>query len=405
MENNKVIEHITTGWDDCVKEICEDKGNLIGMPYPYTVPAVGYYDEIYYWDAYFTNLGLALSGRWDLVKNNTDNMLFLVEKYGFMPNGNRTFYLGNSQPPFLSEMVRQVYEHYHDLAWLKGAYSALQTEYEFWQTKRMTSVGLNQYAGASTDKPINVKAADFCRRLQYRPSDKTDQQLVDQYLLSCESGWDCNPRWGFEGWEYVQVDLNSLLYMFEKNMAYFSICVGSGEEQLWEARAAKRKELMLELLDNGGLLYDYNFVNDSFSSVFSVASLYPLFTNMVDAEHARKAVDNLYRLEADYGVFACEKNDMPGEMRWNYPMGCGCLQYIVVRALDNYGYKEEAMRIALKYTSLIEKTYNETGSLWEKYNVVDGNINVIRRATMPSMMGRTAGTYLVLKNYVETKVL
>lgn len=164
-----------------------------------------------------------MSSRWDLVKNNTDNMLFLVEKYGFMPNGNHTFYLGNSQPPFLSEMVKQVYEHYHDLAWLKGAYSALQTEYEFWQTKRMTSVGLNQYAGASTDKPINVKAADFCRRLQYRPSDKTDQQLVDQYLLSCESGWDCNPRWGFEGWEYVQVDLNSLLYMFEKNMAYFSI--------------------------------------------------------------------------------------------------------------------------------------------------------------------------------------
>lgn len=78
---------------------------------------------------------------------------------------------------------------------------------------------------------------------------------------------------------------------------------------------------------------------------------------------------------------------------------------MILDVLDNYGYKEDANRIALKYTSLVEKIYSETGSLWEKYNVVEGNINVIRRATMPSMMGRTAGTYLVLKNYAKTRTL
>lgn len=328
-------------------------------------------------------------------------MLYLVEKYGFMPNGNRTFYLGNSQPLLLSEMVRQVFAYYGDYEWLKGAYSALCTEYDFWKTKRMTETGLNQYSGKNVDKPINVKASDFCRRIQYRPEDKTDQQLVDHYLLCCESGWDVTPRWGFEGWEYVQVDLNFLLYMMEKNMAYFASCIKNGEEPLWNRRAAERKALMLKYMDNNGLFYDYNFVNGNFGEIFSCASIYPLFAGMVDNCYAEKLVENLNRLEADYGLFACEKNDIEGNMRWNYPMGCGCLQYIAVTALNGYSYKADAMRIASKYVKLIEKVFNETGSLWENYNVVEGNINVTRRATMPSMMGRTAGVYLALKQYVE----
>lgn len=401
MGNSKLNEYIINAWNDNVKEIRIDKGNLIGMPYSYTVPAVGYYDEIYYFDTYFTNLGLALLNRWDLVKSNTDNMLYLVDKYGFMPNGNRTFFLGNSHPPFLSEIVKQVYEHYHDLAWLKGAYSVLCREYEFWQTKRTTPIGLNQYAGTNQDKPTNVKAADFCRRIQYRPSDKTDQQLVDHYMLSCECAWDCTPRFNFEGWEYAQIDLNSLLYLTEKNMAYFSICIKNGEEALWESRAAERKALIFKYMDNGGLLYDYNFVQNKFGDIFSAASIYPLFANMVDEEYAQKIVDNLHRLEADYGLFACEKNDIPGAMRWNYPYGCGCIEFIAVKALDNYGYKDIAKRLAIKHVSLVEKVFDETGSLWEKYNVVEGNINVIRRTTMPSMMGKSAGSYLMLKKYAE----
>lgn len=68
MENNKVVEYIESNWGDCLKTVREDRGNLIGLPYPYTVPAVGYYDELYYFDNFFANLGLAVNGKWDLVK-------------------------------------------------------------------------------------------------------------------------------------------------------------------------------------------------------------------------------------------------------------------------------------------------------------------------------------------------
>ena len=88
--------------------------------------------EMYYWDTYFTNAGLIASGNVEQAKNNADNVRFLINKYGFMPNGNRTFYLGNTQPPFLSLMVYDIYETKKDKEWLKTAYDFLIIEYRFW---------------------------------------------------------------------------------------------------------------------------------------------------------------------------------------------------------------------------------------------------------------------------------
>ena len=64
--------------------------------------------EMYYWDTYFTNVGLISEGRVELAKSNVDNMLWMVEKYGFMPNGNRNYYLNRSQPPFLWRAVKHI---------------------------------------------------------------------------------------------------------------------------------------------------------------------------------------------------------------------------------------------------------------------------------------------------------
>ena len=106
---SKPKEFILDNWDKVIRENKEDKDTLIGLPYPYTVPCIsGMFQEMYYWDTYFTNVGLILSGRIDQAKNNVDNMSYLISRYGFMPNGNRTRYLNNSQPPFLSMMVMEI---------------------------------------------------------------------------------------------------------------------------------------------------------------------------------------------------------------------------------------------------------------------------------------------------------
>ena len=107
------------------------------------------------------------------------------------------------------------------------------------------------------------------------------------------------------------------------------------------------------------------------------------------------------RLESEYGILTCEKNDAEGIYQWDYPNGWACLQYIAMVGLDRYGYKAEANRIAEKYIKLVDKTFDETGNLWEKYNVISGGLDVTNEYKMPAMMGWSAGVYLAAADYLE----
>ena len=135
-DTSAIRAFISESWDSTIHYNPADTGTLIGLPYPYTVPGVGdTFPEMYYWDTFFTNEGLVLDGRLEQAKNNTDDMLYLVGRFGMMPNGNRTWYLDRSQPPYLSMMVSRVYEYTEDREWLAHAYDVLKKEYGFWMTE------------------------------------------------------------------------------------------------------------------------------------------------------------------------------------------------------------------------------------------------------------------------------
>ena len=399
--NSKLLEYISKGWDECIKENRSDDGTLIGLPYPYTVPTVGFFDEMYYWDTYFTNIGLALSDRMMQAKHNTDNMLYLVNRYGFMPNGNRTNYLSRSQPPFLSLMVRDVYDYYKDKAWLVGAYAALEKEYCFWMTERLGTFGLNRYDCKLSEDKIDKYFTAFSNRVGYTP-DCDKRGLARHFLTTAESGWDVNPRWDLDGYNFAPVELNCLMYAFEMNMQYYSLELDNKNVDLWKKRAESRRSSMLcHMVGDDGLFFDYNCATQKTNKIFSAAAFYPLFVGIADKEHAQAVVENLYRLEQKFGILTCEKNDVKGNFQWDYPNGWACLQYIAIAGLDRYGYKAEAERIALKYTSLAEQVFEKTDNLWEKYNVVEGNINVTGEYELPKMMGWSAGVYLAAKEYLK----
>ena len=76
---------------------------------------------MYYWDTYFTNIALISDSDFTQARNNVDNILFLIDRYGFMPNGSNVMYLNRSQPPFASMMVRDIYEINKDKKWLASA--------------------------------------------------------------------------------------------------------------------------------------------------------------------------------------------------------------------------------------------------------------------------------------------
>ena len=184
--SNKVKEYIASHWDECIKENRNDFDTLVGLPYPYIVPAVGHFDEMYYWDTYFTNIGLILAGRAMQAKFNVDNMLNLISRFGFMPNGNRNYYLTRSQPPFLSYMVSDIFDFFKDKAWLAGAFLMLEKEYNFWMTKRITKTGLNQYCDDSPKDELIKLSYDLEERMGKKLAG--DREKIGlHYLVMCEA--------------------------------------------------------------------------------------------------------------------------------------------------------------------------------------------------------------------------
>ena len=102
------VEHINALWPVLTRQPDTAKNtSLLSLPNPYIVPG-GRFGEIYYWDSYFTMLGLRTAGKEDMIENMLDNFAYLIDTHGFIPNGNRAYYLGRSQPPFFSAMVRCV---------------------------------------------------------------------------------------------------------------------------------------------------------------------------------------------------------------------------------------------------------------------------------------------------------
>ena len=109
---------------------------LLYLPNPYVVPG-GQFNEMYGWDSYFIIRGLLRDDHRDLAKGIVENFFYEIQHYGGVLNANRTYYLGRSQPPFLSSMILAVYEADHaagqaDRAWLEKAYGFAVKDHDQW---------------------------------------------------------------------------------------------------------------------------------------------------------------------------------------------------------------------------------------------------------------------------------
>jgi len=405
---HKVRDFIKTNWVNTIRSNPKDTGTFIGLPYPYTVPcAKGSFQEMYYWDTYFTNVGLILDGNVEQAKNNCEDMLYLVERFGFMLNGNRTWFLDRSQPPYLSMMIRDVFEKTKDVNWLKHCLPALEKEYAFWMSKRIAPIGLNHYSNSDTDQNKLQAFREGIIRLKLK-TDTTHLSEADKikkgshFLSECESGWDFNPRFENRCGDFCPIDLNSNLYMYEKNFAFFYSQLNNPDSSKWEKLAEKRKVLINSYLFDAksGLFFDYDFVNKKHSTIYSAAVFNTLWSGIASATQANSILNNLPKHEYGFGIAACEPGKREGSYQWDYPNGWPCIQFMAVKGLLNYGFDEAADRIAGKYIRTASRNFEKTNNLWEKYNVTDGSIKVQNEYEMPAMMGWSAGVFVYMSDYL-----
>ena len=395
-----VVDFIRENLPRTVRTAVTNDATMIAVPKPFTVPCADEgFRELYYWDTFFTNLGLLRLGNVEQAKNNVEDIAFLIDRYGYMPNGNRTLFLSRSQPPFFTKMVRDVYEKTQDKAWLGRMYESARREYGFWQERRMTPSDLNRYSGTfDSDEKRRGTAKYFCGRIgvPYPEDDATRFRYAECCIAYCESGWDCTSRFRFNAHEANPICLNSLLYGMESDLAQFAGILGTGESVVWKERAAQRRKRMNELMWDmeKGMFCDYDFVMKAKSDIVSAAAFYPLFVGLATPEQAKRTRMLLPKLEFPYGLAGCEKRDDLQDMQWDYPHGWPPLQALAVYGLRNFGFADEARRIAATYCRTVEKVFAETGNLWEKYDVTTGRVSVSKEYKSPAMLGWTAGAYL-----------
>ena len=207
--------HIGQVMPQSVRVHPEEDETLIGLPYPYSVPAIrGAMQEMYYWDTYYTNLGLLSLGDIEQAKNNAADILYLIGKMGYMPNGSHKSLLSRSQPPYACLIVRDIYEKTGDKEWLAACLPALEKEYEFWMTERIAPNGLNRYGHQPlTDEEIDGFFQAIASRLGADTAIPADARISQgrHWLAEAESGWDFDPRFDRRCLDFNPLDLNANL--------------------------------------------------------------------------------------------------------------------------------------------------------------------------------------------------
>lgn len=403
----EIQQFIKENYPRTLRHHTENEGSIVGLPHPYNVSGLkNIFREMYYWGTYFTNVGLLASGQVTQAKNNVDNLLYLADTYGFVPNCNNLNNITKrrSQPPFLYQAVKDVYAHIKDDAWLDYAYTVIAKEYDFWQTERLAPNGLNFYGNYSnlTDEGRSWILHDYRRRTEGKVTvDTADaDRLAHTTLMLWESGWDFTSRFQLDGEYYNPVCLNALLYGLETTMAEFSRLLHKEEDALWQDRAQQRRDKMDALMwdEKAGVYTDWNFKDEHLSPVHSVASLYPMFVGLSKDVEGERAL--LEKLMVPYGVAATVEQDYAYIYQWDYPAVWPPLQYIVYVGCLNYGMTDEAASIRDRYVAAVETAFKETQMLWEKYDGITAKPFDIEYPAQP-LMGWTAQLYQFFKTMEE----
>jgi alpha,alpha-trehalase len=403
---------------------------LLYLPNRYVVPG-GRFNEMYGWDSYFIILGLVEDKKTELAKGMVENFFFEIENYGAILNANRTYYFTRSQPPFLSSMIREVYEHMENnpssKAWLAQAYDYAKRDHALWTSPahRAGDTGLARYhdlgegpvpemADDSTyypdvirwllahpdthtgylidapDNPTAEQAAELAKTsCDIATSKVCAQAHVDGHRLSSafyrgdramrESGFDTSFRFGpFSGAtdEYAPVCLNSLLYKYERDMEHFATLLGrTAEATEWKKRANARRDAINKYLwdADAGMFFDYNFVTKQRSTYNYVTAFYPLWAGLASPEQAASMQLHLSLFEHEGGL---AMSDTRSGTQWDLPYGWAPANWLAVKGLAQYGFKDDAERIASKFNATVLQNFLHDNTIREKYNVVDGSANV-----------------------------
>ncbi|XP_072049491.1 trehalase-like [Amphiura filiformis] len=373
----------------------QDRYTLIYVKQPFVVPG-GRFREFYYWDSYWVIKGLLISSMTETVKGMLSNFADMVDKLGFVPNGNRIYYENRSQPPFFIPSVYEYFKTTGDFEFVKSLLPTLEKEYSFWMSNRTVQV---QKPGSDESHLLNRydvfmgKPRPESFREDVITCSSSDQgesaRICSDLASGAESGWDYSSRWFQEKQtdlksirtkQIVPVELNSILCMNEKILAEMFAMDGqqSKADEYMQAHIRRRQAIQdVFWAEDTGAWLDYDLELARNRNEFYPSNVMPLWANCYaegigDSQIEEKVLNYM----KDLGVL-----DYPGGIptsllktgqQWDYPNAWPPLQEMVIQALDSSSVEEArvyAFELAQNWTTTNWKAYIEKDVMFEKYDV------------------------------------
>ena len=338
----------------------------------------------WYHDSPYTIAGLVTSEnpeRLKIAKGMVDNLCYLFDKMGIIPARNSWTSIGRTQPPSLSQMAFDVYDHDGaDDTWLDSVMEHTQREY---QTVWMSGRRFDDATGLSYYNP-----SYFSRR-----------------LTTFESGWDISSRFAELGNTVAPVDLHCRLGGYERDFLRHATMRGDTKAQArWQLAIEQRIALLNENFwdPESGFYYDRSLKTGRLLPLKTLAGYYPLLFKLATSEQAEQCRQSLPFFEQPGGLANTEPLPYKG-WQWDYPNGWPGTNYDTTIALRRNGFSEDADRLTYKWLDSTLRIFIETGDLWEKNDVVRQKPGLPGRYPTQKRFGSgwTGGVFMRLINDLE----
>ncbi|MDR6183513.1 alpha,alpha-trehalase TreF [Asaia bogorensis] len=369
--------------------------SLLPLPHPYVVPG-GRFSELYYWDTYFTMIGLYETGQWDLLRGMIGDMASLIDRYDHIPNGTRTYYLSRSEPPFFSLMVDLLAQHDGQGAY-KRYLPQLQKEYAYWMEGADTLKPGQAYRHVvrlndgtlllrhwdDLDTPRDESYPEDVATAARAPS-RAPADVYRDLRAGSETGWDFSSRWLADGHtlatihttDLAPIEVNALMVHLEQTLEHAYALTGQRKlARLYGQRADERVAVMRRVFwdDDRQAFYDYDWRKGRLTDVLSAATAMPLFLRIASQDQAMAVAETIRdKLLRPGGIMA---TDHESGQQWDAPNGWAPEEWMAIKGLNNYGDTELAETIARRWMARVIGTYEKSGVLLEKYDVESPTIS------------------------------
>lgn len=385
-------EHLYGLWDVLTRKPAQEAGTLIPLPHPYIVPG-GRFREIYYWDSYFTMLGLQVSRKIDSIENMVKNFAYLIDTAGFIPNGNRSYYLSRSQPPFFALMVSLLMEEKGESI-LQAYLPQLEKEYGFWMDgadrlspgdpahRRVVRMPDGSIMNRYWDDKDTPRPEAFIEDLHLaRASGRNPAEVYRHIRAAAESGWDFSSRWfrdgkqmsSIETTDIIPVDLNALLVYLESLLMRGYERTDQEKFHHMQAKMEQRKQALQKYCwdTEKQFYFDYQYRNQAHTPHYTLAGMFPFFLAIAHDTQAAP-VAKLIEEKFLYAGGLVTTLAATGQ-QWDAPNGWAPLQWVTYYGLKRSPYNQHGLaeKIRQHWMRNNEKVYAATGKMMEKYNVTD----------------------------------